>query len=261
MRSKLILVTVFLSFLFLSCSFEVNASGFDQVLFERALQESREGDFSKALETWQEFIDISPNNGFAYSNRGNVRLALGDPEGAILDQQRAINLLPNEFDPRINKGIAEEALKKWDEAEADYNWILARDSQNSAALYNLGWVKGSQGNWIEASALFQKASISDSDFVRARFSKALADYQLNQLEKAEAEFRSISRKYPMFVDSRAALTALLWRKGLFGEAESNWSAVVGLNNRYLDQDWLLEYLRWPSDPIQDLVAFINLQRE
>ena len=39
-----------------------------------------------------------------------MRFALGDVEGSILDQQRAIDLLPNEFDPHFNKGVAEEAL-------------------------------------------------------------------------------------------------------------------------------------------------------
>ena len=95
-------------------------------------------------------------------------------------------------------------------------------------------------------------------FGPARFSKALASYQLRKFDQAENELRSIIRKHPFFVDSRAALTALLWRQGLIGEAESNWIAVVGLNNRYLEKNWLLESLRWPQEPMKDLLAFIDL---
>ena len=48
----------------------------------------------------------------ALSNRGNIKLVIGDPEGAISDQNKAIDLDPDEVDPYINRGIAEESLGK-----------------------------------------------------------------------------------------------------------------------------------------------------
>ncbi len=255
-------VLIFLcSFLIFFCSaIAVKAIDSQEIIFARALQESREGDFLQALASWDKLIDLSSDNGVAFSNRGNVRLALGDPEGAILDQKRAIELLPNEIDPYLNKGIAEEVLARWDEAADDYNRVLMRDPKNSNALYNLGWVRGSQGEWLEAKNQFAQASIVNPSFSRALFGIALADYQLENLETSELELRSLIRKYPMFPEFRSALTALLWREGLVGEAESNWVAVAGLDNRYLDSDFLKESLRWPSEPIEDLLAFIDLKR-
>ena len=128
-------------------------------LFEKALIESREGNFVDALQSWDEFILLSPKDGVALSNRGNIRLALGDPEGAIIDQTNAIDLLPHEIDPHLNRGIAEEALQKWNEAKDDYQWILDRDPENSSAIYNLANVEGSEGNWFQAKFLFEKASL------------------------------------------------------------------------------------------------------
>ena len=65
-------------------------------------------------------------------------------------------------------------------------------------------------------------------------------------------------------DANLILKFDLWASQKFSPflfLQNEKDAIVGLNNRYLEQDWLLDYLRWPSDPIPDLVAFINLQRE
>ena len=47
-----------------------------------------------------------PNDAAAFSNRGNVRLVVGDIKGSIDDQNKAISLNPSEIDPYINRGIA-----------------------------------------------------------------------------------------------------------------------------------------------------------
>ena len=82
--------------------------------------------------------------------------------------------------------------------------------------------------------------------------------QLDDLELAEKKMRKLIRKYPLFADARAALSALLWRKGSIGEAESNWAAASGLDIRYREQNWLLNIRRWPPNPTNDLIAFLSL---
>ncbi|WP_269621951.1 tetratricopeptide repeat protein [Prochlorococcus marinus] len=225
--------------------------------FEKALNESRAGNFKEALGYWDNVIDLYPTNGVALSNRGNVRLALGDFDGAIVDQDRAIEMLPDEIDPHLNRGIAEEALKRWNEAIEDYEWVLTRDPDNASALYNLGNVKVSQGDWLQSKLLFNKATLVNPDFAIALSSKALANYQLNELDAAEEQLRALIKTYPMFADGRAALSALLWHKGVLGEAQSHWAAAFGLDNRYTEEDWLLNIRRWPPEPTKDLMEFLD----
>ena len=93
----------------------------------------------------------------------------------------------------------------------------------------------------------------------ARSSVALVDYELGNFVESEEELRKLIRRYPTFADARAALTALQWSKGKYGEAESNWIAALELDPRYSDRDWLLEVRRWPPKPVGDLMKFISLQ--
>ena len=230
-----------------------------QGLYEQALTASRQGDFVEALALWDRFLEQAPEDAAALSNRGNVRLALGDPDGAIADQARSIELAPEEPDPHLNRGTAEESLQDWAAAEADYLWILERDATDASALYNLGNVRGSTGDWDSARRLYEEAADARPGFAMARSSAALAAWQQQDLVWAEAELRKLIRRYPLFADARAALSGLLWQGGFSGEAESHWAAAAGLDTRYRQKDWLLDVRRWPPQPTQQLMAFLALE--
>ena len=231
-------------------------------LFDGALQASRQGDFERALPLWDQVLAVAPGDAAAWSNRGNVRLALGDAEAAIADQTRAIELDPLSADPHLNRGTAEEALQRWDAAAADYDWILERHPEagepRASALYNLGNVQGSRGDWGAARASFAAAAEARPGFAMARSSAALSSFELGDLPAAERELRNLIRRYPLFADARAALTALLWRQGSRGEAESHWAAASGLDPRYRQPEWLLTVRRWPPVPIEALQQFLAL---
>ena len=232
-------------------------------LFDQALTASRSGDFAGALPLWNQVLELAPSDAAAWSNRGNVQLALRDPLAAIADQTHAMELDPASADPHLNRGTAEEALQRWADAEADYRWILERDAEagrspDASALYNLGNVQGSLGQWDQARSSFVAAADARPGFAMARSSAALSAFQLGELEAAERELRSLIRRYPLFADARAGLTALLWRRGARGEAESHWASASGLDPRYRQPEWLLATRRWPPVPVQALADFLAL---
>jgi tetratricopeptide (TPR) repeat protein len=227
-------------------------------LFQQALEASRAGRFDLALPLWDQVLKVAPKDAAAWSNRGNVQLALGDPLAAIADQDHSLLLEPDNADPHLNRGTAEEALGRWDAAAADYSWILERDPADASALYNLGNVEGSLGHWQAARERFDAAAAARPGFAMARSSAALAAFQLGDLAAAERELRSLIRRYPLFADARAGLTALLWQRGASGEAESHWAAASGLDPRYRQSEWLLAIRRWPPGPVQALERFLQL---
>ena len=228
-------------------------------LFKQALEASRAGRFDLALPLWSRVLELAPDDAAAWSNRGNVRLGLGDAQGAIADQDHSLQLEPDNVDAHLNRGTAEEALGRWSAAAEDYHWILERDPEEASALYNLGNVEGSRGDWHAARDRFEAAVSARPGFAMARSSAALAAFELGDLAAAERELRNLIRRYPLFADARAALTALLWQRGAWGEAESNWAAASGLDFRYRQTDWLLQIRRWPPGPVAALRKFLDLR--
>ena len=126
--------------------FQSQAKVLPKFLFEKALQESNDGDFIQAEKDWSFYLNDNPNDAAALSNRGNIRLALGDPQAAIRDQTMAIEISPEDLDPYLNRGIAEEALQLWEDASKDYKYVLQKNPNDVSALYNLGNVMGSMDN-------------------------------------------------------------------------------------------------------------------
>ena len=126
-------------------------------------------------------------------------------------------------------------------------------------MYNFANVEGSLSNWENARDLFSQAATYNPGFAMARSSMALADYQLGNFDESEKELKNLIRRYPVFADARAALTALNWSKGISGQAESNWIAVKELDPRYSDEEWLIKVRRWPPEPTKDLMKFIALK--
>ena len=251
-----LLIFVLINISYTSPSYSLNHR---EELFNRALDLSSAGNFNLALENWNSYLDLYPDDAPALSNRGNVKLVIGDIEGSINDQDKAINLNPNEVDPYINRGIAEEALGLWSLAKKDYIFVISKDSKNFSALYNFANVEGSLLNWESARDLFSKAAKYNPGFAMARSSMALADYQLGNIDESEKELKKLIRRYPTFADARAALTALNWSRGISGQAESNWIAVTELDPRYSDEEWLIKVRRWPPKPTKDLMKFLALQ--
>ena len=253
---SIIIIVLLLIVLHTSPSYALDSR---ELLFREALNFSSEGQFNNALEKWNDYLETYPNDPAALSNRGNVKLVVGDPKGSIIDQNSAIELNPSELDPYINRGIANESLGLWLQAKEDYLYVISKDKENFSALYNLANVEGSLNDWEKARSLFSQAAQYNPGFAMARASEALANYQLGNFEASEKELRKLIRRYPTFADARAALTALQWSKGKSGEAESNWIAAVELDPRYAQEEWLLEVRRWPPAPVDDLMKFISIK--
>jgi len=255
-RVCFLLIFVLINFFYISPGYSLPSR---EDFFKNALDLSSEGNFNLALQEWDRYLESYPDDAAGLSNRGNVRLVIGDIEGSIDDQNKAISLNPGEIDPYINRGIAEEALGLWAQAKKDYMFVISKDNKNSSALYNLANVEGSTSQWEKARDLFSKAALDNPGFAMARSSMALADYELGNIDESEKELKKLIRRYPTFVDARAALTALNWSKGESGRAESNWIAVTELDPRYSDEEWLIKVRRWPPKPTKDLMNFIDLK--
>ena len=158
--------------------------------------------------------------------------------------------------PLFDQALAASEVVEMSAALTLSDQLLELDPEDAAALYNLGDLRASQGDWNAAEALYGRAVKARPDFAMARSRQALAAYQLGDLKTAEVELRQLIRQYPMFADARAALSGLLWQQGSHGEAQSHWAAAAGLDNRYRQLDWLRQIRRWPPKPTADLMAFL-----
>jgi len=228
-------------------------------LAQEAFEAGEQGEFARAEDIWSELIQIFPGNPAVWSNRGNVRVSQNKLDAAIADFNRSIQIAPDAPDPYLNRGTAYEAQGRYEDAIADYNRVLDIDSEDAMAYNNRGNAKAGQQRWEAAITDYEKAAAIAPNFAFARANAAVVYYQIGEVETAEREMRNLARKYSMFPDMRAALTAVLWEQGKQGEAESNWVAAMGMDKRYRDLDWVATVRRWPPRMIEALEKFLNVE--
>ncbi len=228
-------------------------------IYKKAFAATNAGDFVTAEGLWSEAIERMPTNPATWSNRGNARVSQFKLEEAIADFDQASELAPDEPGPYVNRGTAWEGLREWDKAIADYNRGLALDPEDPVAINNRGNAQGGKGDWEAAKADFYQAAALAPGFALANINYALATYQLGDKTEGTRYLRNLVRRYSQAADPRAALTAVLWDQGLQGDAESNWAAVIGLDNRYRDLDWVANIRRWPPNVVNALERFLKLE--
>ena len=227
-------------------------------LAQQAFRAAQRGDFAKAEGYWTSLAEQFPNNPAVWSNRGNVRIGQYKLAEAISDFNRSIEIAPEYPDAYLNRGIAYEGQRKWQQAIADYNYVLSVTPQDPVAFNNRGNAKAGQQKWQEALEDYLQAAEIAPTFPMARGNASLIQYQLGDRSEAIRNMRNLVRKYPMYSDMRAALAAALWVEGKQGEAESNWVAAIGLDNRYQDLDWIENIRRWPPAMVEALSRFLSL---
>ena len=230
-----------------------------EAIAKKAFTATEQGNFSQAEAYWSELITTFPTNPALWSNRGNARISQNKLAEAILDFNRAIELAPEATDPYLNRGAALEGQGKFSAAIEDYNRVLELDPKDAMAYNNRGNAEAGLGQWQEALQDYHKSTELAPAFAWAFANEALALYELHRTDEALRKMKNIARKYPLFPDVRAALTAILWTKGQQGEAESNWVAAVGMDHRYQDIDWVQKVRRWPPTMVGALDKFLKLQ--
>lgn len=103
----------------------------------------------KAYDALDKLITIAPtaNN---YSTRGDIKLDLGDTEGAFNDFNKALKEDPDNVEYLSRRAEIFFYQEKYEKSKTDALKVLALDEQNDRATYFLGWDELELGNLEEA---------------------------------------------------------------------------------------------------------------
>jgi tetratricopeptide (TPR) repeat protein len=102
--------------------------------YNRAIMYGVSGKPRQALDDENRALEISPNDEIILANRGNDELTLGDTAAALADYTASIKAAPNFSYAYYLRGAAYESEEKWDEALTDYRHALAVQAGLDQAL-------------------------------------------------------------------------------------------------------------------------------
>jgi tetratricopeptide (TPR) repeat protein/S1-C subfamily serine protease len=107
----------------------------------RGLMKAALKDNQGAINDYNQAIQINPNYANAYNSRGAIKATLKDRKGAIDDYSQAIQINPNYVNAYIGRGMTKTALKDSQGAIRDYDRAIQLDSNNAFAYNERGNAK------------------------------------------------------------------------------------------------------------------------
>lgn len=129
--------------------------------------------FEDALSLIDAVITITPDNGVAHSNRGNILKELGRCEEALLAIERAIYLTPNYSEAHNNKGNILQSLYRYEEALDCYDRAIILNPSYAEAYANKGNAYQNLGKYEEAMICFHKSTEINPNYVDGYWLKAM----------------------------------------------------------------------------------------
>jgi tetratricopeptide (TPR) repeat protein len=127
--------------------------------YEKGVAKYANQDYMAAIRSLNQAIKLNPNYAEAYHLRGNARMrSFNQNEKAASDYTMAIKLDPSNVKSYNNRGLVKSALGDYDGAIEDYNKALELDSKAIFVYRNRGDTKKLTNDLSGALADYEKAS-------------------------------------------------------------------------------------------------------
>jgi lipoprotein NlpI len=150
-----------------------------------ALASAEKGEYDKALEEYNQAIQLKPDFASAYKNRGVTYAQKGDYDRAIQDFDQALKLKPDMASAYNSRGLAHQTKGDFVKSVQDFDEAIKLRPDNATALKNRGRSEFFQGKFAEAAADLEKGGSYDSTNAYVAIWLHLAKQRLGQDDTKE----------------------------------------------------------------------------
>lgn len=146
--------------------------------------------FPQALNDFTQTIALEPASPLAFSSllyRGNIRMSLGDSQGAVRDYNQAIEVDSTEALAFVQRGQAENAMGKAGNALKSYSQAIRLDPNLAAAYLNRCLTKSNLNDQPGAIADCSEATGINPNLITAYQNRGLAYHRAGNYRNAIAD--------------------------------------------------------------------------
>jgi tetratricopeptide (TPR) repeat protein len=179
-----------------------------------------------AVIEFRKALEINPRYEKAYYNLGTILTGRGEKEEAITLYRKALEIWPAYVGARVNLGATLFEKGEKAEAIAQYRIALQINPTYKLAHYNMGMALFDQGQREEALAHYRMALESDPDYADARCNLANALSAMGGRMEAIAQYRKVLESNPDYPEARYNLANTLLQSGKLEEAIAQYQRAV-----------------------------------
>jgi tetratricopeptide (TPR) repeat protein len=151
-------------------------------IMNRGSAYSAKGDLGRALQDYNQAIELDPGNAGAYVNRGLALARRGESESAMKDYAKAITLNPQQWEALFNRAAELQQNGQFDSALVDLDEVARINPRFAGTYVNRGKIYVRQGKLDEAigdynTALQLEPNRTEVYTARANVSLRKKDYR------------------------------------------------------------------------------------
>ena len=175
---------------------------------------------------WHHALGVDGNNFVAHTNLGLALDDKGQPEAAIAEYEKALQIQPGYAEAHNDLGNALAGVGRVTEAIAQYRKALELVPGLPQVHNNLGTALAQSGQPTEAIAHFKKAIEINPEMAGAHLNLAHALLQTGQPDEAIPHLLKAVEIRPNFVDADKQLADLFFQKGRLEDAIAYYRKVL-----------------------------------
>ena len=190
------------------------------------------GQVDEALTVLQTAIERESGNPLLWYERAVIESKAGNPEKAIADLRKTLQLKPDFADAQNNLGSMLAQSGNLHDGETAFRLALTINPYDSGTRANLGRLLAGEGDWKQAAFQLQKSVQLDPENANAHADYTVALLQLQRLPEAEAEARTTVNIGPKSARGHDLLGQILAQKGESMPARREFEAALSIDPEF-----------------------------
>jgi tetratricopeptide (TPR) repeat protein len=154
-----------------------------------------EGEYESAISSFDQLIEIKPDDKWVWNSRGNALSDIGRFQEAILNYDQAVKLSPINATAYCNRGVTQSALGDLDAAIQDFDQAIKLNPANATAYYNRGLAYRALGDNQSASNDFHQAIKLNPEDLDAHINRGFANRALDHMRDEVRQSSKLNLAY------------------------------------------------------------------
>ena len=184
---------------------------------------------AESVEIYSDLIKKEPTEGRFYTLRASAWWALGKPDKAVADFDKAIELGYDAAHAYTSRGLFHAEAGNFDKAIADYAKAIEKDPKDTAPLVNRAAVQMAKGDHQAAIDDYTKALEQKPDNIALLQQRGVAFKAAGKLDLATSDFDTIIKADAKNITAIMARGFIFYQQAKHADAITDFSRVIELN--------------------------------
>lgn len=198
--------------------------------------------YADPIAFYNSSISQNPHNALMYTNRGAIKVNMGDLQGAIDDFDKAIALSPEDAVAFNNRGIAYSSMGHLEKAIKDYDKALELNPNYAGVYNNRGLAYQTKGDFDKAIEKYDKAIELNPNYADAYNNRGNAYQAKGYLDKAVENYDKALELNPNYADAYYNLGETRIGLGRYDKALESFNQAIKIKPDYAEAHYKIGFV-------------------